>query len=418
MTNRSRWARLAALGLGLLLVLTLGLGAEAAEKKKRTKKNFIPSEATGKRLMRVSELAEEENFAEAANLLEPITRKKRLKKYDRAEVFRLYGLMLAAQENYAGATDALETALSIDYLPDATMQSLRYNLAQLHMAGENFPRSIELLNEWMQYEENPNSQAEFLLAAAYAQTEQWDEALAPARRSVQKAKKPSEQKLGLLLAVEYQNGNLQESLDVLKQLVTHFPKKRYFMQLAASYSGFEQEDKALGVLELADQQGWLDKEREVIQLSQRYMFADLPWQAAQTLQRGIEQEVVEPSADNLEQLANALLTAREYSKALEPLAEAAEKAENGDLYVRLSQVHLQVENWPEARKALDSAIEKGDLKNPGNANLLLGITNFNEKRYVSARSAFNAALRDEDTADSARQWLKHVERAESERAQL
>lgn len=400
------------------LVLAIGGVASAADKPRKSKKNFIPSEQIGKRLLRVSDLAEEENFAEAEAVLEPLTKKTRLKKYDRAMVFQTYGLMLAAQEKYDQATKALETALSIDYLPDASMQSLRYNLAQLHMANEEFTRSIALLEEWMSYEEKPNAQAEFLLSAAYAQTDAWDKALPHIRRSVEVSTEPVEQRLGLKLAIEFQNGNLPESLETLKVLVTYFPKKRYFMQLASAYSNLGEENKALGMLELADQQGWLDKEREVVQLAQRYLYAELPWQAARTLQRGFENEIVESNAENLELYSNALLSAREYNAAIEPLSMAAELSEDGDLYVRLAQVHLQVENWPEARKALKSAVAKGSLSAPGNANLLLGISNFNEKRFKSARMAFNAALADEDTAKSARQWLQHVDRAERERAQL
>ena len=57
--------RIASILLAVALASLLSFGALAAEKKKSSKKNFIPSESVGKRLLRVSELAEEENFAEA-----------------------------------------------------------------------------------------------------------------------------------------------------------------------------------------------------------------------------------------------------------------------------------------------------------------------------------------------------------------
>ena len=398
--------------LGVILALLMGSSAADA------KKNFLPSETVGKRLLRVSELADEEKFAEAEAVLEPLTKKKRLKKFDRASVFQAYGMMLAAQEKYAEAIDALEISLSVDYLPDGTMQALRYNLAQLHMSQEQFERAIELLNLWMEKEENPNAQSEFLLSAAYAQTGQWDQALPHARQAVSKSKKPVEQRLGLLLAVEYQNGNLLESLDILKQLASSFPKKRYMVQLAAAYSGLGEEDNALATLEIAYLEGWLEREAELIQLAQRYLYAELPWQAAQVLQAALKDESIEATADNLELLANALLSAREYKAALDPLARAAELSEDGNLYVRLGHVHLEIENWPEARRALDSALKKGELRNPGNVNLLLGISHYNENHYKSARSAFTAALKDQKSQKSARQWLEHVDRAEREKAQL
>lgn len=410
--------RAAAVALCLASIVVPAAGASAAEKERRTKKNFAPSEAVGKRLLKVSELAEEEKYAEAEAVLEPLTKKTRLSKFDRASVFQTYGLMLAAQEKYKPATAAFETALAVDYLPDSAMQSLRYNLAQLYLADEKFDRAAALLEEWMKHEEKPNAQAEFLLTAAYAQSEKWDKALDHGRKAVALSDEPVEQRMGLLLAIEYQNGNLPESLALLEQLVTHFPKKRYLMQLAAAYSTMGDEERALATLELADTQGWLDQEREILQLAQRYQYHELPWPAASTLLRGMEAGTVTRSIDNLELLSNALLSAREYKKAIEPLSEAAKLSPKGDLYVRLAQVHLEDENWSEARAALDAAIAKGGLRNPGNAYLLLGICNYNEDRLHSARTAFDQALRDEETASSAERWLEYVDRAEQERALL
>lgn len=410
--------RAAAWALCVASVVVSAGGASAAAKERPGKKNFAPSEAVGKRLLKVSELAEEEKYAEAEAVLEPLTKKTRLSKFDRASVFQTYGLMLAAQEKYKPATSAFETALAVDYLPDAAMQSLRYNLAQLYLADEKFDRAAVLLEEWMQHEEKPNAQAEFLLTVAYAQTEKWDKALEHGRKAVALSDEPTEQRLGLLLAIEYQNGNLPESLALLEQLVTHFPKKRYLMQLAAAYSTMGDEERALATLELADQQGWLDQEREVLQLAQRYQYHDLPWPAANTLIRAMEAGTVSRSVENLELLANALLSAREYKKAIEPLSEAAKLSPKGDLYVRLAQVYLEDENWSEARAALDAAIAKGGLRDSGNAYLLLGISNYNEDRLQSARTAFNQALRDDSTASSAERWLEYVDRAEQERALL
>lgn len=407
-----------AAGVLTALALLVGLALPAPTARAEERKNFVLSETIGKRLLRVAELAEEEQYGEAIEILEPLTQKSRLKKYDRAQIFQTYGLMLAAVERYAEATKALETALAIDYLPDTSMQSLKYNLAQLYMAEENFPRAIELLEDWMANEESPNAQAEFLIAAAYAQTDEWDKALPHARRSVELSDEPVEQRLRMLLAIEFTLDHTEESQKILKELVTHFPQKTYFMQLAATYSSKGDESRALAVLELADQQGFLDQEREILQLVQRYLYNDLPWPAARSLKRGLDAKTVEPTSKNLELLATAYLAAREYDKALGPLAKAAELAEDGNLYVRLAQVYLEVEDWTSARKALDQAVAKGGLKNPGNVHLLRGISNFNDDRLDSARKAFNDALADEDTADNARKWIEVVDRAERERAQL
>ena len=386
--------------------------ADAAEKKKsRSRKNFVPSQQVGKKLLKIQELAEADDFAGALEILEPLSKKTRLKKFDKATVYQMMGYMLGAQERYDDALDAFEVALAVDYLPDSAMQQLKYNLGQLYLGQENYDRAIELFEEWLEGAEKPDAQAHFMITIAYAGKEDWASALDHARISVGLSTTPVENRLRLLLAVEYQNGNIPETLAVLKTLATLFPKKDYYMQLAFGYSNFGEEENALAMLELAYSQDFLDKERDLTQLTQRYLYHSLPWPAAKVMRKGLADGIVESNSENLELYANSLLHAREYGEAIAPLAEAADLSEDGDLYIRLAQVHLEVENWKKARRALEAAIEKGGLRDEGTAHLLLGISNFNEERFLSARTAFLTAAEEEKTADSAGKWLKHVNRA-------
>ncbi len=410
--SHNRWLRAA---IACLLVCSFTFVAtgtvSAAEKSKRSRKNFVPSPQVGKKLLKVQELAETEDYQGALDILVPLSKKTRLKKFDKATVYQMLGYMLGAKEQYEEALAAFEVALSVDYLPDSAMQQLKYNLGQLYLGQEDYDRSIQLFEEWLEGAEQPDAQAHFMITIAYAGKEDWASGLTHARTSVDLSKTPVENRLRLLLAVEYQNGNIVETLEVLKTLVTLFPKKDYYMQLAFGYSNFGDEEKALAMLELAYQLDYLDKERELTQLSQRYLYHDLPWPASKVMAKALKDGTVETTADNLELYANTLLHAREYHSAITPLSEAAELSLIGDLYVRLAQVHLEVENWRGARIALEAAIEKGGLRETGTAQLLLGISNYNEDRFLSARTAFLAAAEVEKTEDSATKWLKYVDRA-------
>ena len=108
-------------------------------------------------------------------------------------------------------------------------------------------------------------------------------------------------------------------------------------------------------------------------------------------------------------LPNAWITAREFEKAVEPLSNAASLSESGDTYARLGQVFLEREEDENAIDALESAFEKGDLKNPGRTYLLLGICNFNVEKLSASRKAFRKALEDDKTKKIAAQWITHVD---------
>ena len=91
-----------------------------------------------------------------------------------------------------------------------------------------------------------------------------------------------------------------------------------------------------------------------------------------------------------------------------PMQTAAGLSEDGDLWMRLGQVHMENENWKEAERALREAVNKGDLKNPGDALLLLGIARFNDGKPKGAERAFEQASKHRKVRGQARQWLRHV----------
>ena len=101
---------------------------------------------------------------------------------------------------------------------------------------------------------------------------------------------------------------------------------------------------------------------------------------------------------------------REYDQAVGPLTQAAELSEGGSIYLRLAEVHIQRERWEEASEALAKALEKGDLPNPGQAELLMGISYYSRKLPADAQRWFNKALKFPETKAEATIWRGHIER--------
>ncbi len=411
-TQPRHWLARLSLALLLALATTFVLSATDADAaKKKREKNYILSESTARQMLKVGEAAEEEDWDEVLDLLEPLTRRRRLKPHDKATVFGLVGQAWAAKEDYVKAAEAFEVALAQNAQVSTTQEFMKFNLAQLYMATENYERATELFEDWFANAENPNAQANFMMAAAYMVQEKFDKALPYARTCVEKSDEPTERYLRLLLGAEFQNGNLLQTFDVLKTLATHFPKKEYFLQLAAAYYQAGENENSLAMMELAYREGWLEKESELVGLAQRYYAADLPYRASQVMRKALEAEQIAATKENYEFYANSLLNARHYDESLVPLEKAASLSEDGELYVRLAQVYLEIQDWPKARGALKSALDKSELNNPGNAHLLLGIANFNEKRFDSAREEFQRAAKFDKTRKSANQWIRHVETA-------
>jgi Tfp pilus assembly protein PilF len=388
--------------------------AQTSRKKKKNQKNqyVIRDQRLAKKFVKIQEHIDAERLDSARELLDSINLKK-AKPYPRALVHQTYAYMAGNNDDFELAAKHYQLAISENALPPQRELGIRFNLGQIYMMTDDWPKAIETLEAWFEDTEKPSPMSYYMLAVAYYQNDERDKAFAPARKAVDLAKEPKETWLQLLLSLHMEKEQYKQAEPLLVRLITDHPKKIYWIQLAAVLMELEKDKKSLAIQQLAYEQGYLNTDRELIRLSQMYLFHDLPWRAAKLLGKELEAGRVESDYDAWRLYSNALLSSREMAKALEPLETAARLAENGEGYLQLSQVHIQNERWDQARKALESAFQKGDLRSPGHANLLLGIVAYQQKRWDGARAAFARATRTEKTREMASKWMEFVDREEN-----
>jgi TolA-binding protein len=92
-------------------------------------------------------------------------------------------------------------------------------------------------------------------------------------------------------------------------------------------------------------------------------------------------------------------------------------SDDGELYIRLAQSHINLEQWKEAAAAIQKGLKMGGLKRTDQANIMLGMALFNQQRLTQARRAFERANQDKRSARTASQWIKYVD-SEMRRAEL
>ena len=370
---------------------------------------YTVGERVGKKLVKAQELMSDDQFSEAGEILDGLNT-SRMSDYERALVYQFRGFVSGHTGDSSGAISNFEKSLEGGALPPASQLQLRFNLAQLYLSESNWKQAIASLEEWLRMAEEPNAVAYYTLAIAYYQDERKNQALSAGLKALAVAGAPKESWVSLVLALRLEREQYREALPLLEDLVLRFPKKSYWMQLSAVFAELGQDEKSLAVQQLAYAQGLLDRESELLRLARLYLFHDLPYRAAALMQRSIDEQQVSANAQNLELLGQSWMAAREFDRALDPMSRAALLAEDGDLWLRLGQIHMEREEWPEAGEALAKAIAKGDLDQPGHAQLLLGITAYNQGHFETARSAFREAARHEEQERSAAGWLLHVDR--------
>jgi tetratricopeptide (TPR) repeat protein len=298
-------------------------------------------------------------------------------------------------------------------MPESATRQTEYNLGQLYMSAERYRDALKILEPWIRQADNPSASAYYIVGMAHVQLEDAKAALPYARMAVKKSKKPRESYLQMALALEFENKNLKHVARLLEVLINYFPKKSYYLQLSAVYAELGLDKKSLSAMELAYLQDMLTTENELVRLAQAYLYHEIPYKAAKVLEAGIANKQIEANAKNLQSLGDAWLHARELNKALDPLKRAAAQSGDGNLFVRIAQVHLERGENSEAVEALQKGLAKGGLDDPGNAYLLVGIAHSTAKRFGPAREAFAKAGNYEKSRAAAAQWTRHVEQQEA-----
>ena len=374
-------------------------------------KDFTVGRFAFRRLSEAEEAVAKKDYEKAKKALEQMKESDDLNKHEQALMWQMYGNIYAAEENYPAAVEALQRCYDLDMLPSTSQRTVEFNLGQLYVMTGKYKKAIALLEAWLkQSKGEPSPQLRLMLANAYVQVKDYKGALPHAEALFKDAKVADESLLQLMLAIRFELEQYDKVVEILTELVERFPKKEYWLQLSAAHGQLKDHRRALAVLELANRQGLLEKESELVMLAQSYLSQELPLQAAELLDKEMEAGRVEPSQKNLELLANAWMAAREGDKALKVLEQAAKKAQTGEPFMRLGQLQMQQERWAQALSALQRALKKGKLKNEGKAHLLLGNANYELGNRAAARQAFQRAMKDEKSRAGASRFLEVMQR--------
>ena len=365
---------------------------------------------TGKILNEAIVFLNAEDYAGAQTKLSSLNLEK-LSPYERGTVERILFSIKYAQEKYDEARGHLQKAIDSGGLNTQQIDEARYQSAQLYMQEEKWREGAAALEEWFKTAANPNSAAYYLLAVAYYQQEDFNRALAPAKKAVElmDQAKPNESWLSMLSALYLQREEYKEAIPVLQQLIAAAPdKKTYWMQLSSVYGQMEDYANALGIMQLANNVGLVTEDSEVRRLADLLLFNDVPYRGAQVLESAIEKKIVNLDDKLYEKLANCWIAAGEYDKSVAPLQRAAEMAANGDTFIRLGEVQVQREDWPAAIAAIQRGVDKGQLRDPGNAQLMLGIAHYSQKNYDQARPFFERARQSDRHRQIAESYLQAI----------
>jgi tetratricopeptide (TPR) repeat protein len=398
---------------GFLLAGLSGPAFAQDEKERKTKETVAMSQQVYEKLAEIQEMIEAKDYASALRNIEELKGRKGLTDYERAQLWNITGYSYYLQELYPDAIRAYDQVLATPGLPEALLLSTLKTKAQLHFTEEDYESALKVVRQLMAAIPEPSADVLMIEGQALFQLGRFDEALVPIKTAIQmyreQGQKPRENWLLLLRVIYFEQKEYELMIDVVKELITYYPKDTYILTLAGVYSELGDTKKQLALTEVLYEQGMLNTASHVTNLANLYLLHGLPYKAATLLDKEMKANIVESNERNLRLVSQAWYQAREDEKAIPPLEQAAKLSSDGELYIRLAQAHLNLENWSEAAAAVEQGQRVGGLKRNDTANIMLGMALFNQKRLEQARRAFERAASDSRSQRAASQWIAYVD---------
>lgn len=374
-----------------------------------------------KKLTEAQTALEQQHRDNSRKILQALTDQVGNSPYENGLAWSMLGYLHYQNGDLKQSAQAYEKALQFD-IPVNLAQDNRRILGQVYLSAGDCQRAVTVFEQWLALARNDTEEVRVWTAQCHYQlghyknaVQQLNEAIASAQSHQQR---PKEAWLSLLQASLAQLDEARDRIDTLKMLLRWYPKTDYWLALASAFGQLDQMDDYLATLAVAERRQLLSTETHYLSLANVYYTRKVPYRAARILEEGLRKNLVKPSEKNLRFLASCYTVAQEFDNAIAPLRQAAAQAKNGETDALLGNALYQLARWKEAAEALETALNKGGLKQRDTLWLMLGQTYLNLHQFDRAIYAFQQVLPMEARSHQAQQWINYAEHERKRYAEL
>ncbi|MDG1122071.1 MAG: hypothetical protein P8J70_10130 [Glaciecola sp.] len=366
-------------------------------------------------LARAQSFADNNQAQEAFAILNAVEDKKNsMNSYEIAMLYNFYGFIYYNLEQPDKALDAFKQVIAQPGIPESFEQSTLFTLAQLSMMQSEYQAAIDYLTRW----EGINAgkvppKNIFIKAQAYYQNKQFELAGQYVTQAVKLKEAegmiPDEGWLILQRAIFYELKQPEKVKDVLVKMVKLFNKPKYWIQLGGMYGELGLEKQQLAVMESALQQGFITNASDVFNMAQLYYYHQAPIKCAELMQQSLANGVLQESLRNLKFLGLCYQSAQENDKAVPVMQAAAALSSDGELYAKLAQLLLHIEDFDAAISNAQLALDKGAVQDAGTVHIILGMAYYNKREFERSLDHLAKAEEFSSTRKMALQWQQFID---------
>lgn len=394
-----------------LCLTAVSADAEAQRRQQQEQQNEESrtfSAAIGELVLRAQEQLAADNFAAARQTLTQALGRNP-SAYESGVIYAQRGRAAFQMDDVDGTISDFRAAINSGGLNAEEVRDLRVNIGQILISIDRVGEGIRELEAAIAAGATVNTALARLLAIAYAQGERFNDGLRYAEQWYNATPDKRLNEYPIMLIYYQQLNRPADELRVVREMVNRFPSERTGWQnLVSLLARTDQEEQAFEANKLMYLNGLFTQSQELVRLAQYYSFYNNPYRGAVILEREMNAGRVENNIDNLTLLSNMWRQAAEFQRALPVLRRISETRGDGQTALQLAEAHYQLNQWQESAAAFQTALNRGGLRQPGEAWVLLGTARFNLNDNEGALAAFREGARFPSSRNQANGWIRFV----------
>jgi hypothetical protein len=286
-------------------------------------------------------------------------------------------------------------------------------LSRLYMQLDNFPKVIDYGNRALAFTPNDQIMLAYVAHAQYKQKD-WKAARDAGSKLIEavekEGKNPEEQTLLIVQGACTQMKDDACATQQFEKLVKYYPSPQQWnnLMIMLSQDPKSTNKQQLNIMRLANQVDALKDATTFLDNAQIALDEGLPGEALQIIEKGNAASVFSSahSAERSKRLmADAKAAAATDKATLAQQDAAARASKTGNSDAKLGIAYLSYGDTAKAIEALQRGIAKGGVKDPAEANLMLGVAFLRSDNKAEAAKAFQAVSGDAYLTRLAKLWL-------------
>jgi len=396
------------------LVETTVSSSQQVMAQSKTKKVQSIRQKHIKTFEKIQEASDAGDNSQVTRLLDKLSKETDLNNIERAYIANFRGNIYFQQDNLNAALREFKSIVNnSEGVPDAFTNQMMYVIAQVLFSQEKYREALGFAQRWFKTLPAPTADGYLLIGQAQYQLKEYDNALINVQKGIDKytadGRKPKESWLNLLSNIYRNKNQYSKMVPVLKKLIKFYPKKPYLSTLAGVYNELNDQRSMTAIFQSMYDANLMSSESEFVTIASLQLSLENPYKAALIMEKGLNDGTIPKNVKNYGLYSQSLFFAREYSKALEPLQQAARLSSDGKYYDQLGQSYISLNRYSDAEGALKNAVNKGGLQNTGQTLLSLGLAQFEQKKFNASKATFSKALKHSKSRTSAQNWIKYVD---------